>query len=120
MPQQHTGHPAIVGGVDTHKDLHVAAAVDAHDHVLGTASFPAARHGYKNMLAWMRSFGEVARIGIECSGTYGAGLLRYLLQSRITTLEVTSRDRTVRRKRGKETPSMLRMQRMRLLPAFAL
>lgn len=39
MPQQHTGHPVIVGGVDTHKDLHVAAAVDAHDHFLVRPAF---------------------------------------------------------------------------------
>ena len=94
--------PVIVGGVDTHKDLHVAAAVNEQDQVLGTATFPATRHGYKAMLAWMRSFGEVTRIGIECSGTYGAGLLRYLQQANITTLEVTSPDRSVRRKRGKD------------------
>ncbi len=32
------------------------------------------RHGYKSMLNWMQSFGEVKRIGVECTGTYGAGL----------------------------------------------
>jgi len=30
----------IVGGVDTHKDLRVAAIVDNHDRILGTESFP--------------------------------------------------------------------------------
>ncbi|EAP78873.1 hypothetical protein NAS141_03908 [Sulfitobacter sp. NAS-14.1] len=29
----------VVGGVDTHKDLHVAAVVDDNDQVLGTQSF---------------------------------------------------------------------------------
>ena len=102
MSLQQDVRPVIVGGVDTHKDLHVAAAVDGHDQVLGTNTFPATRHGYKTMLAWMRSFGDVTRIGIECSGTYGAGLLRYLQQASITTLEVTSPDKSVRRKRGKD------------------
>ena len=46
----------VVGGVDTHKDLHVAAVVDDNDQVLGTQSFATTRQGYKLMLAWMRSF----------------------------------------------------------------
>lgn len=54
------------------------------------------------MLAWMRSFGDVSRVGVECTGTYGAGLLRYLQRAGITTLEVTTPDKTVRRKRGKD------------------
>ena len=72
-----------VGGVDTHKDLHVAAVVDAFDRVLGSECFPTTRHGYKSMLAWMHSFGKVQRIGVECTGSYGAGLLRYLQKAGI-------------------------------------
>src|SRR5271165_2883137 len=52
----------IVGGVDTHKDLHVAAVVDEQDRILGTRSFPTTRQGYRQMLAWMRTFGELQRI----------------------------------------------------------
>ena len=67
----------IVGGIDTHKDLHVAAVVDEQDRVLGTQSFASTRQGYRQMLAWMRSFGEVQRVGVESTGSYGAGLLRF-------------------------------------------
>lgn len=91
----------IVGGVDTHKDLHVAAVVDKHDRVLGSDYFPTTRHGYKTMVNWMRSFGTVERIGVECTGTYGAGLMRYVQYSGIEVLEVTAPDKTDRRKRGK-------------------
>jgi N-dimethylarginine dimethylaminohydrolase len=49
----------VVGGVDTHKDLHVAAVVDERDRVLGSQSFATTRQGYRQMLAWMGSFGEV-------------------------------------------------------------
>jgi transposase len=49
----------IVGGVDTHKDLHVAAIVDEQDRVLETRSFSTTRQGYRQMLAWMRTFGEL-------------------------------------------------------------
>ncbi len=91
----------VTGGVDTHKDLHVAAIVDEHDHVLGCQSFATTRQGYKQMLAWMRSFGSLQRVGIECTGTYGAGLLRYLQQAGVDILEVIAPDRQDRRKRGK-------------------
>lgn len=68
----------VVGGVDTHKDLHVAAVVDQNNRVLGSEFFATTRQGYRQMLAWMASFGTVKRIGVECTGSYGAGLLRYL------------------------------------------
>lgn len=80
----------------------MAAVVDTHDRVLGTASFPTTQHGYKTMLTWMRSFGELSRVGIECTGTYGAALLCYLQRAGITIMEVTTLDKTVRRKRGKD------------------
>lgn len=99
--EQAVAYPNVVGGVDTHKDLHVAAIVDEHDLVLGSECFPSTRHGYKQMLIWMRSFGEVTRVGVECTGTYGAGLLRYLQQAGVTVLEVTTPDKSDRRKRGK-------------------
>ena len=68
----------VVGGVDTHKDLHVAAVVDEQDRVRGSRCFATTRQGYRHMLAWMRSFGDVQRIGIESTGSYGAGLLRFM------------------------------------------
>ena len=92
----------VVGGVDTHKDLHFAAVVDEQDRVLGTECFPTTRHGYKMMLVWLRSYGGVVRVGVECTGTYGAGLLRYFDQAGIKVLEVTAPDKNDRRKRGKD------------------
>jgi transposase len=100
--QTTAGHRNIVGGVDTHEDLHVAAVVDEHDRLLGSECFPTTRHGYKQMLLWMRSFGELVRVGVECTGTYGAGLLRYLQQAHVTVLKVTTPDKSDRRKRGKD------------------
>src|SRR3954468_7798133 len=91
----------VVGGVDTHKDLHVAAIVDEQDRVLASQCFPTTPHGYKQMLAWMRSFGSRQRVGGEATGTYGAGLLRYLQHAGVEVLEVTAPDTQDRRKRGK-------------------
>lgn len=83
------------------KDLHVAAVVDERDRVLGTRSFPTTRQGYRQMLAWIRTFAELRRIGIESAGSYGAGLLRYMQAAHIEVMEVTAPDRHDRRKRGK-------------------
>jgi transposase len=85
----------------THKDLHVAAVVDNNDQVLGTQNFATTRQGYKLMLAWMRSFGDLQRIGVECTGSYGAGLLRYMQVACVDILEVTAPDKLDRRRRGK-------------------
>jgi len=91
----------VVGGVDTHKDLHVAAVVDGHDHVLASQCFATTRQGYRQMLAWMRSFGQLRCIGVEATGTYGAGLLRYMQNAGVEVLEVTTPDKHDRRRRGK-------------------
>ena len=91
----------VVGGVDTHKDLHVAAVVDERDRVLASRSFATTRQGYRQMLAWMRSFGELQRIGIESTGSYGAGLLRFVQKAGTEVLEVTAPDNQDRRRRGK-------------------
>ncbi len=64
---EHSKASHVIGGVDTHKDLHVAAVVNHQDRVLGVESFPTTRHGYRLMLVWMRSFGDLQRVGIECS-----------------------------------------------------
>ena len=91
----------VVGGVDTHKDLHVAAVVDEQNRVVGTRCFATTRQGYRQMLAWMQSFGDVQRVGVESTGSYGAGLLRFMQQAGIDVLEVTAPDRLDRRRRGK-------------------
>jgi transposase len=96
------GTPRVVGGVDTHKDLHVAAVVDEQDRVIGTRSFATTRQGYRQMLAWMRAFGALQRIGVESTGSYGAGLLRFMQQAGIAVLEVTTPDKQDRRRRGKD------------------
>ena len=91
----------VVGGTDTHKDLQVAAVVDERDRVLGSQSFSTTRQGYRQMLAWMGSFVEVQRIGIESTGSYETGLLRFVQKAGVEILEVTTPKRHDRRRRGK-------------------
>lgn len=73
MPETSNTASRIVGGVDTHKDLHVVAVVDDHDHLLGTSSFAATRQGCRQMPAWMGSLGQLRRMGIESTDGCGAG-----------------------------------------------
>ena len=63
--------------------------------------FATTRQGYRQMLAWMRSFGELQRVGIESTGSYGAGLLRFMQHAGVEVLEVTAPDKQDRRRRGK-------------------
>jgi transposase len=91
----------VTGGVDTHKQTHVAAVVDAIGRILATASFPATPTGYRRLLVWMGSFGRVARVGVEGTGAYGAGLARYLASENVDVVEVNRPNRQARRRRGK-------------------
>ena len=112
MDNNEDGTRHIVGGVDTHKDLHVAAVVDGQDRVLGTACFATTRQGYRQMLVWMRSFGDLRRIGIESTGSYGAGLLRFMQQAGIDLLEVTRLTSTIAGDAARMMTSMPRMPPM--------
>ena len=92
----------MVIGVDTHKEIHVAAAVDWQGTLVGEECFPTTRQGYRLLESWARSLGDVLRVGVECSGSYGSGLTRHLARNGFVVLEVTFPDKTVRRKRGKD------------------
>ncbi len=96
------GCRVVTGGVDTHKDAHAAAVLDAAGALLGARPFPADAGGYASMLAWMRGFGEVSAVGVEGTGGYGAGLARALALAGVPVLEVVSPDRSERRRRGKD------------------
>jgi transposase len=91
----------VVGGVDTHKDLHVAAVVGGDGTVLGTEAFSTTRAGYRALLRWMHTFGDLRRVGIEGTGSYGAGITRHLANADLEVLEVDRPDRSDRRRRGK-------------------
>ena len=71
-----TCRTAITGGVDTHADTHVAAALDPVGGLLGVEEFPATAAGYARLLGWLGGFGTVCLVGIEGTGSYGAGLAR--------------------------------------------
>ncbi len=95
----------VTGGVDTHADIHVAAAVCSTSHqLLGCAEFPTSPAGYVKLLAWLCSFGLLDAVGIEGTGTYGAGLARFLTAEGVPLIEVDRPDRAARRLHGKSDP----------------
>ncbi len=96
--------PAITGGVDTHSEVHVAAALDPVGGLLGTREFPATAAGYASLLGWLGKFGDIALVGVEGTGSYGAGLARYLAAAGVRVVEVDRADRQDRHRKGKSDP----------------
>ncbi len=94
----------ITGGVDTHLNTHVAAALDPIGGVLGVESFDASPAGYRKLFEWLSSFGEITRVGVEGTGAYGAGLARFLRAEGVTVIEVDRPNRQTRRLEGKSDP----------------
>jgi transposase len=95
---------AITGGVDTHAGVHVAAALDPVGGLLGVQEFPATGAGYACLLDWLSGFGTVCLVGIEGTGSYGAGLARHLAAAGVRVVEVDRADRQDRRRAGKSDP----------------
>ena len=98
------GTRAITGGVDTHLEVHVAAALDPIGGLLGVKEFCTSRAGERELLAWLSGFGPVARIGVEGTGSYGASLGRFLAAAGVTVIEVDRPNRQARHRRGKSDP----------------
>ena len=92
----------VVGGVDTHRDTHVGAVVDGAGRLLGSHQFRADPAGYTRLVAWMGSWGRICRVGVEGTGSYGAGLTRHLGEAGIGVVEVNRPNRQLRRRRGKD------------------
>jgi transposase len=96
----------VTGGVDTHGDVHVAAVLDsATGRSLDTRSFPTTAAGYAELLGWIAGHGDIDRIGVESTGSWGAGLTRHLSAAGITVVEVDRPDRKARRHDGKSDPT---------------
>ena len=88
-------------GVDTHLDIHVAVLLSSVGQVLDTQAFPVNTDGYEKLYQWSKSFGYVRQAGLEGTGTYGAGLCKYLQNKEITVYEVNRPNRAKRRLVGK-------------------
>lgn len=88
-------------GVDTHAEIHVAAALDHLGRELGTLSMPTTVAGFRQLLAWASQFGVIDGIGVEGTGSWGAGLARWLRAEGLVVVEVDRPNRRTRRRHGK-------------------
>ena len=96
----------MFGGVDTHRDTHVGAVVDGAGRLLGSESFAADSTGYRRLVAWMGLQGQLVRVGVEGTGSYGAGLARHLGEAGIEVVEVNRPNRQLRRQKGGKSDSV--------------
>jgi transposase len=98
-------HPIeVIAGIDTHTDAHQAAVIDTIGRHLATEAFPTTPAGYRDLLTWLRSHGQVIAVGMEGTGSFGAELARYLRAHHLTVIEVDRPDRRARRAAGKSDP----------------
>ncbi len=79
---------AVTGGAGTHADTHVAAALDPIGGLPGVKEFPVTPAGYARLLGWLGGFGTVCLVGIEGTGSYGAGLARHMAAAGVRVVEV--------------------------------
>jgi transposase len=94
----------VIVGVDTHKYIHVAVAVDQHGARLGELSISADSKGYRQLHDWAQSHGRVGAYGVEGTGSYGVGLAKFLRRAGARVLEVNRADRRSRHQHGKSDP----------------
>ena len=95
---------AVTGGVDTHLDVNVAAALNDIGGLLGVERFSTDAAGHLRLLGWLQSLGTVVRVGVEGTGSYGVGLARALRAAGIDVVEVDRPNRLARRRQGKSDP----------------
>jgi transposase len=86
----------VIGGVDTHKELHVAAVLDEVGRLVDTTSFPADAAGYRQLTRWLCGFGEA----LEGTGSWGAGRSRHVRARGLNVIEVNRTNRPTRRRTG--------------------
>jgi hypothetical protein len=91
----------VVGGIDTHRDVNVAAVVDMNGGVLGVESFSTTADGHRRLSSWMSGLGVFERVGIEGTGAYGAGIARHVASLGVVVIEVDRPNRQKRRQHGK-------------------
>ena len=94
----------VIVGVDTHKHVHVAVAIDTRGVRLDDRSCAADADGYQQLITWAERHGRIAAFGIEGTGSYGAGLARAVRRAGHQVLEVNRGDRRTRRIAGKSDP----------------
>ena len=109
----------VVVGVDTHRDQHVAVAINRQGVRLGELRAPTTVHGYEELERWSRGWGDIYAFGIEGTGSYGAGISRFLTGRGYSVIEVNRPDRSTRYRKGKSDPTDAEMAARAVLAGVA-
>ena len=109
----------VIIGVDTHQDQHVAVAIDRQGVRLDECHLPATTYGYAELEWWARSLGRIRAFGVEGTGSYGAGVARFLGDRDYIVVEVNRPDRSVRRRKGKSDTTDAEMAARSVLAGVA-
>ena len=102
--QDPAGTGGVYGGVDTHQRTHHAAVLDAQGRVLADREFDANSAGYAELVEWMKDQGTLVLVGVESTGSYGAGLATHLLAAGVDVREVNRPEKSTRAMQGKSDP----------------
>ena len=111
--------PKIIVGVDTHKDEHVAVVIDELGALIEQRNLPTTNTGYMDLEHWASGLGEIEAFGVEGTGSYGAGLARFLRSQGHNVIEVNRPDRATRRRLGKSDPTDAEMAARAVLAGVA-
>lgn len=94
----------LVAGIDTHKHTHHVAIVDQLGRAVADREFATTSRGYTQIIEFLRHHGPLDQVGVEGTGSYGAGISRSLMAEGLTVVEVVRQNRQARRLRGKSDP----------------
>jgi transposase len=104
MATMPTAECLVTVGVDSHKELHVAVALDQLGRRLGVCTVATTPRGFGQLERWAQRWGVIQRFGIEGTGSYAAGLARWLAARGHQVVEVNRPNRQTRRRHGKSDP----------------
>jgi transposase len=97
----------VTVGVDTHQRTHHAVVLDAAGMLRGDREFAACARGYEELVTWalaLAGSGLIEAVGVESTGSYGAGLTRHLLVAGLSVIEVARPEKSTRARHGKSDP----------------
>ncbi len=109
----------VIIGVDTHYDGHMAVAIDQLGVRLAQRHAPATSYDYRGLERWSQQMGEVRAFGVQGTGSYGAGLARFLSSRGFSVVEFNRPDRSTRYRKGKNDPTAADMAARAVLAGVA-
>lgn len=92
----------VIIGVDAHKNTHHAVVITATGQRLSDQEFPVTTRGYGDLFAWATSHGSISAVGVESTGSYAAGLTRFLIDHGVKVLEINTPHAHTRARVGKD------------------